>query len=215
MSNLNRNEITEDLLLKSISKKSQNEIENEDDENIIVNYEYEIIDEEEKEKEENNSTNKTLGKGDQTNNDILTDKNIDKTIFSKIAEDMYNKIKLNNNKSYNYEDFTNDQFLAFYSDKINNFENNQIIKNFLDRNKQYIIDKNNNKETINNRIDQIQFFNNKKYSQNQIEEKIKKFNDKQELYQNKKKKNIEELSKKFMKKKKKIIKINQISIKQI
>ena len=203
MSNLNRNEITEDLLLKSISKKSQNEIENEDDENIIVNYEYEIIDEEEKEKEENNSTNKTLGKGDQTNNDILTDKNIDKTIFSKIAEDMYNKIKLNNNKSYNYEDFTNDQFLAFYSDKINNFENNQIIKNFLDRNKQYIIDKNNNKETINNRIDQIQFFNNKKYSQNQIEEKIKKFNDKQELYQNKKKKNIEELSKKIYEEKKK------------
>ena len=203
MSNLNRNEIKEDLLLKSISKKSQNEIENEDDENIIVNYEYEIIDEEEKEKEENNSTNKTLGKGDQTNNDILTDKNIDKTIFSKIAEDMYNKIKLNNNKSYNYEDFTNDQFLAFYSDKINNFENNQIIKNFLDRNKQYIIDKNNNKETINNRIDQIQFFNNKKYSQNQIEEKIKKFNDKQELYQNKKKKNIEELSKKIYEEKKK------------
>ena len=203
MSNLNRNEITEDLLLKSISKKSQNEIENEDDENIIVNYEYEIIDEEEKEKEENNSTNKTLGKGDQTNNDVLTDKNIDKTIFSKIAEDMYNKIKLNNNKSYNYEDFTNDQFLAFYSDKINNFENNQIIKNFLDRNKQYIIDKNNNKETINNRIDQIQFFNNKKYSQNQIEEKIKKFNDKQELYQNKKKKNIEELSKKIYEEKKK------------
>ena len=203
MSNLNRNEITEDLLLKSISKKSQNEIENEDDENIIVNYEYEIIDEEEKEKEENNSTNKTLGKGDQTNNDILTDKNIDKTIFSKIAEDMYNKIKLNNNKSYNYEDFTNDQFLAFYSDKINNFENNQIIKNFLDRNKQYIIDKNNNKETINNRIDQIQYFNNKKYSQNQIEEKIKQFNDKQELYQNKKKKNIEELSKKIYEEKKK------------
>ena len=203
MSNLNRNEITEDLLLKSISKKSQNEIENEDDENIIVNYEYEIIDEEEKEKEENNSTNKTLGKGDQTNNDVLTDKNIDKTIFSKIAEDMYNKIKLNNNKSYNYEDFTNDQFLAFYSDKINNFENNQIIKNFLDRNKQYIIDKNNNKETINNRIDQIQFFNNKKYSQNQIEEKIKKFNDKQELYQNKKKKEIEELSKKIYEEKKK------------
>ena len=203
MSNLNRNEITEDLLLKSISKKSQNEIENEDDENIIVNYEYEIIDEEEKEKEENNSTNKTLGKGDQTNNDILTDKNIDKTIFSKIAEDMYNKIKLNNNKSYNYEDFTNDQFLAFYSDKINNFENNQIIKNFLDRNKQYIIDKNNNKETINNRIDQIQFFNNKKYSQNQIEEKIKKFNEKQEIYKNKKKKEIEELSKKIYEEKKK------------
>ncbi len=205
MSNLNRNEITEDLLLKSISKKSQNEIENEDDENIIVNYEYEIIDEEEKEKEkeENNSTNKTLGKGDQTNNDVFNDKNIDKTIFSKIAEDMYNKIKLNNNKSYNYEDFTNDQFLAFYSDKINNFENNQIIKNFLDRNKQYIIDKNNNKETINNRIDQIQFFNNKKYSQNQIEEKIKKFNDKQELYQNKKKKEIEELSKKIYEEKKK------------
>ncbi len=171
MSNLNRNEITEDLLLKSISKKSQNEIENEDDENIIVNYEYEIIDEEEKEKEkeENNSTNKTLGKGDQTNNDVFNDKNIDKTIFSKIAEDMYNKIKLNNNKSYNYEDFTNDQFLAFYSDKINNFENNQIIKNFLDRNKQYIIDKNNNKETMNNRIDQIQVFNNKKDSENQIE----------------------------------------------
>ena len=203
MSNLNRNEITEDLLLKSISKKSQNEIENEDDENIIVNYEYEIIDEEEKEKEENNSTNKTLGKGDQTNNDVLTDKNIDKTIFSKIAEDMYNKIKLNNNKSYNYEDFTNDQFLAFYSDKINNFENNQIIKNFLDRNKQYIIDKNNNKETINNRIDQIQFFNNKKYSQNQIEEKIKKFNEKQEIYKNKKKKEIEELSKKIYEEKKK------------
>ena len=203
MSNLNRNEITEDLLLKSISKKSQNEIENEDDENIIVNYEYEIIDEEEKEKEENNSTNKTLGKGDQTNNDVLTDKNIDKTIFSKIAEDMYNKIKLNNNKSYNYEDFTNDQFLAFYSDKINNFENNQIIKNFLDRNKQYIIDKNNNKETINNRIDQIQYFNNKKYYQNQIEEKIKQFNDKQELYKNKKKKNIEELSKKIYEEKKK------------
>ena len=203
MSNLNRNEITEDLLLKSISKKSQNEIENEDDENIIVNYEYEIIDEEEKEKEENNSTNKTLGKGDQTNNDVLTDKNIDKTIFSKIAEDMYNKIKLNNNKSYNYEDFTNDQFLAFYSDKINNFENNQIIKNFLDRNKQYIIDKNNNKETINNRIDQIQFFNNKKYSQNQIEEKIKKFNEKQEIYKTKKKKEIEELSKKIYEEKKK------------
>ena len=203
MSNLNRNEITEDLLLKSISKKSQNEIENEDDENIIVNYEYEIIDEEEKEKEENNSTNKTLGKGDQTNNDVFNDKNIDKTIFSKIAEDMYNKIKLNNNKSYNYEDFTNDQFLAFYSDKINNFENNQIIKNFLDRNKQYIIDKNNNKETINNRIDQIQFFNNKKYSQNQIEEKIKKFNEKQEIYKNKKKKEIEELSKKIYEEKKK------------
>ena len=177
MSQLSGSQFTVDEISKSGLNNNQVE-ENELEDEIIDNYEYEQI--EEDEKQENNSTNKSIGKG-EINNDNYEQSIPDKTIFSKITEDMYNKIVKNekNEKTYNYEDFINDQFLANYSDKINNIENNQVINNFLNRNNQYIIDKNNCKNTIHNRIDQIKFFNLKKISNNQLEEKIKEFYNKQ------------------------------------
>ena len=158
MSQFSGSQFTVDEIAKSALNNNQLE-ENEIDDDIIDNYEYEQI--EEDEKEENNSTNKSIGKG-EINNDNYEQTIPDKTIFSKIAEDMYNKMmqnEKNHKKIYNYDDFINDQFLANYSDKINNIDNNQVINNFLTRNNQYIIDKNNCKDTINNRIDQIKFFN--------------------------------------------------------
>ena len=196
MSQFSGSQFTVDEIAKSALNNNQLE-ENEIDDDIIDNYEYEQI--EEDEKEEINSTNKSIGKG-EINNDNYEQTIPDKTIFSKIAEDMYNKMmqnEKNHKKIYNYDDFINDQFLANYSDKINNIDNNQVINNFLTRNNQYIIDKNNCKDTINNRIDQIKFFNSKKFSNNQLDEKIKQFNNKQLEYSNKRKKEIEELTKKI------------------
>ena len=195
MSQLSGSQFTVDEIAKSANNNNQIE-ENEIEDEIIDNYEYEQI--EEDEKEEINSTNKSIGKG-EINNDNYEQSIPDKTIFSKIAEDMYNKMINNekNKKTYNYEDFINDQFLANYSDKINNIDNNQVINNFLNRNNQYIIDKNNCKDTVNNRIDQIKFFNLKKLSNDQVDAKIKEFNDKQLEYSKKRKKEIEELTKKL------------------
>ena len=216
MSQLSGSQFTVDEISKSGLNNNQVE-ENELEDEIIDNYEYEQI--EEDEKQENNSTNKSIGKG-EINNDNYEQSIPDKTIFSKITEDMYNKIVKNekNEKTYNYEDFINDQFLANYSDKINNIENNQVINNFLNRNNQYIIDKNNCKNTIHNRIDQIKFFNLKKISNNQLDEKIKEFYHKQIEYSNKKKKEIEDLTKKINDEKEKEIsnfgkpKINHINL---
>ena len=216
MSQLSGSQFTVDEISKSGLNNNQVE-ENELEDEIIDNYEYEQI--EEDEKQENNSTNKSIGKG-EINNDNYEQSIPDKTIFSKITEDMYNKMVKNvkNEKTYNYEDFINDQFLANYSDKINNIENNQVINNFLNRNNQYIIDKNNCKNTIHNRIDQIKFFNLKKISNNQLDEKIKEFYHKQIEYSNKKKKEIEDLTKKINDEKEKEIsnfgkpKINHINL---
>lgn len=235
MNNSDLSSFTVDVLTKSLIKanQAQNEIDD-DEEEIIENYDYITIDDEENKKEEekkdeidnkeeDNLNDNTINNDEQINNkeqnnneeNINIEKEInnkkndnneeknsaDKTIFSKIAEDMYYKIIKNYDNIYNYQDFTNDQFLAIYSNKINNCENTQIIKNFLDRNKQYLKDKNGNKNTINNRVDQINSFFSKKLSQNEVNNIIKEFNNKQIRYNLKKKKDIEELSNKIQKNK--------------
>ena len=220
MYNSDLSNFTVDVLTKSLIKanQAQNEIDY-DEEEIIENYDYITIEDEENNKEEEkteeidnkeeekNLTNKAINNEEQKNNEKEEnneDKNKpDKTIFSKIAEDMYYKIIQNYNNIYNYQDFTNDQFLAIYSNKINNCENSQIIKDFLYRNKQYINSKNGNKETINNRVDQINDFFSKKLSQNEVNDIVKEFNNKQIKYNLKKQKDIEELANKIQKKKQK------------
>ena len=176
-----------------MNKENENKNEN-NNEDKMINFNENINNNNNEEKEDkkiNNNQDENLNENIENNN------NPDKTIFSKIAEDMYLKIIQNNKKIYNYEDFINDQYLAIYSDKINNCDNNQIIKNFLNRNKQYLIDKNTNKKTVEYRVDQLFNFNFKKYSPKQADKKIKHFNNKQIIYNNKKKKDIEELSKKL------------------
>ena len=218
MYNSDLSNFTVDVLTKSLIKanQAQNEIDY-DEEEIIENYDYITIEDEENNKEEEkteeidnkeeekNLTNKAINNEEQKNNEKEEnneDKNKpDKTIFSKIAEDMYYKIIQNYNNIYNYQDFTNDQFLAIYSNKINNCENSQIIKDFLYRNKQYINSKNGNKETINNRVDQINDFFSKKLSQNEVNDIVKEFNNKQIKYNLKKQKDIEELANKIENKK--------------
>ena len=161
-----------------MNKENENKNEN-NNEDKMINFNENINNNNNEEKEDkkiNNNQDENLNENIENNN------NPDKTIFSKIAEDMYLKIIQNNKKIYNYEDFINDQYLAIYSDKINNCDNNQIIKNFLNRNKQYLIDKNTNKKTVENRVDQLFNFNFKKYSPKQADKKIKHFNNKQIIY---------------------------------
>ena len=218
MNNSDLSQFTVDVLTKSLIKanQAQNEIDD-DEEEIIENYDYITIEDEENNKEEekteeidnkeeeNNLNNKSINNEEQMNNE-KNENNIDKnkpdkTIFSKIAEDMYYKIIHNCDNIYNYQDFTNDQFLAIYSNKINNCENSQIIKNFLYRNKEYLNGKNGNKETVNNRIDQINDFFSKKLSQNEVNNIVTEFNKKQIKYNLKKQKDIEELANKIENKK--------------
>ena len=147
-------------------------------------------------------TNKSIGKSQNIEEITETNKNPDKTIFSKMTEDMYfnlinnkNYNEIKNNNLYNYDDFTNDQFLASYSQKINNNNNNIAIKNFLERNKFYNEEYKFNKETANNRLDQInEFKNNKiKLKDSNYEERIKKFNETQNLYKQKKENKLKEI----------------------
>lgn len=88
---------------------------------------------------------------------------VDKTIFSKLSEEMYNNIvkQWNNNNNFNYDEFINECFLETYSDKING-DNNKKIKDFMERNESYNRHKYYTLETLNHREEQIKAIRNEK-----------------------------------------------------
>ena len=162
----NKNESTEDLMKKKSDKKSQNIIHKKVGKNqkIIIqhknkpssksnqnpflpenNFEY---------KRQNRNSRHQINKHSikfsylhKYNNDIseLKDKNLNKSVFSKISEIMYQKSKeekfprkkerdLQKEKEENYDKFTEEGFLCSNANKANK-ENQKIIEEFLERKK--------------------------------------------------------------------------------
>lgn len=190
----------------AVNNENLNEEDSSDDDNkmIINNYEYESYEDQSPSPQE---TNKNCGTNMAKNSTIVEEEknesNLpDKTIFSKLAEDMYEKVVKNYkmaNENFTYEEFINDQYLAIYSHKLNG-NNQEIIKNFIERNEQYNSQKNYVEQTKQNRIGQVEEtednlfkeYNKRVYS----EEEVKKFEDEQKKFLERKNKKIEELKKK-------------------
>lgn len=189
-----------------MNNENLNEGDSSDDDNkmIINNYEYESYEDQSpspmgsnKNCDTNMAKNSTIVEEEKVENNVP-----DKTIFSKLAEDMYEKVVKNykmTKENFTYEEFINDQYLAIYSHKLNG-NNQEIIKNFIERNEQYNSQKNYVEQTKQNRIGQVEEtddnlfkeYNKRVYS----EEEIKKFEDEQKKFLERKNKKIEELKKK-------------------
>lgn len=176
------------------TKNNQNDSNSEEEENsnVIDNYDYENYDEDDNKKKE-------ISAIEEEKNENLPEK----TIFSKLAEDMYDKIvkDRNANDNFNYEAFINDQYLAMYSNKING-NNDEIIQNFIERIDEYNKLKKESEKTKEDRVIQVtdnednlyKEFNRRIYT----EEEIEKFTEDQKRFLERKNKKIEELRKKQM-----------------
>ena len=123
-----------------------------------------------------------------------------KSIFSKLSEEMFDSIHCNNtnnynsSRKYNFDSLVNEQFILQYSEKFNE-KNNDIIKNFLKRTEQQM-KKKKYKIFDSNRKNPKQTTINTNFNSNN-KEKVKKFLNEQNLFLEKKKKNLQLMKKRL------------------
>ena len=116
--------------------------------------------------------------------------NTQKSVFTRLSEQMFEKLLKNKGTEnvYNYESFTNENFLTNYSNKFD-AKNKKLRKDFLSRNVKEI-----EKRKNNNKNNEYTIQNKKREVMNNTQLKI--FLDKQKNYIDRKKENIESLKQK-------------------
>ena len=118
--------------------------------------------------------------------------NTQKSVFTRLSEQMFEKLLKNKGMEnvYNYESFTNDNFLTNYSNKFDS-KNKKLRNDFLSRNFKEVEKRKNNKNKNNEYIIQ----NKKREVMNKTQ--LNNFLDKQKTYINKRKQDIESLKQKI------------------
>ncbi len=118
--------------------------------------------------------------------------NTQKSVFTRLSEQMFEKLLKNKGMEnvYNYESFTNDNFLTNYSNKFDS-KNKKLRNDFLSRNFKEVEKRKNNKNKKNEYIIQ----NKKREVMNKTQ--LNNFLDKQKNYINKRKQDIESLKQKI------------------